>query len=339
LRLRALQLRAALACGIFFLGCGARTTLDTNRNSSSSNVTTNDPCPFAVWSGAAKPMTGYCSTRDGRARGISAPTSPHVIWTTAIPYDDNVSAIDRATTIVTDDKSHAYVAPYITIGGTAPVFNEIDEKTGAIVLSATEAETRNGEALFLASDKTVDVVNEDSILTIASFQPTSPAASSTSPFGFTPIRVIDPVIDADGELYFIYAQASFSDPNAVSIFVTRTTQDGVPKWTSVELSALGAPPRSPAIDNVYPVGIALTDDGEIVATISLESDETNSAGTYTLVVLLDPATGQVRNHPLFPVKHHLRSLRATAPSRLQQRLAIMSSHRISFCSTKPAIRN
>jgi len=92
----------------------------------------NDPCPSALQAGAPKAIVGSCSTRDGRVRGVLAPLSPHVLWTTAIPYVDGVTSIDRETVIVTDSSHGAYVGSFITIGGTAPLFRRVDTRTGAI---------------------------------------------------------------------------------------------------------------------------------------------------------------------------------------------------------------
>ncbi len=234
-------------------------------------------------------MTGYCSTRDGRARGIAAPRSPHVIWTTQIPYDDDISSIDRATTIVTDDASHAYVGSFVTIGGTAPVFNKVDTKTGAIEFPAPAAESKNGLALLLTSAREVEVFNADPSMSVASFQPTSPVPDvDPEPIAFDPINLLDPVIGSDGGLYFVYATAEGND-SGVSIHVSRSAQDGVLAWTSLDLISLGPAPQSPAIDNAYPVGIALESDDQVVVALSVD---TGSA--TTVMVGLDPKSGTVR---------------------------------------------
>lgn len=268
---------SSLACA-----CGSRTGLGVP--TTTQEPAPPDVCGSALAAGSPKPMLGVCSTRDGRARGAVAPRSPHVLWTTNIPYEDPITSIQRGTTVVTDATHFAYVGSYVTIGGAAPLFRKVDTRTGQVLWAAPADASANGLFLALPATGAIDLALGGSPATLATYAPASGAMATSSPLGFSTPELADPAIGSDGSLYAEYVTG---DMTAASVRVTRVAQGGAQGWTSANL---GPPAPSPVIDHVLSVGVTLGQGDAVYATTTVLEPSRERA----VVNALDPSDGAVK---------------------------------------------
>ncbi len=300
---RFLHVASALGAFTLTLACGGRSSLDVALGvppdagaaadaSMPPGKPTNDRCPFAVPVGAPKPMAGSCSTRDGRARA-PAPVSPHVTWTSSpISFYE-----EQGTALSSDAAGYAYLTYWPSGGGVEWSVTKVDGATGN--LAWTTAVAPNGD-----SSPSTPFVTASGVVQIVGGMP--PELLSFGPAGLTtsaPLSVTsgglafptpDPAIGEDGSLYLLTTPGAGVDGPAS---VVKIDPAGNTVWTSPDLpiSPLSPPATSVTVFALFDV--ALAPSGLVLVNLGLLL---TPYANDTLIVALDPATGQPEWSNVYP---------------------------------------
>jgi outer membrane protein assembly factor BamB len=280
--------------------CGSRTDLFLTGTSATVNPVPTlyddaDPCPFAVLAGAPKPMAGYCSTRDGRAR-VPAPSSPHVTWTLSSQPNQDGTGV----TIATDASGHAYVGAWGE-NAPSPRMSRIDALAGSIEWSTSFDQAGDDvmpTALLLRNGSVTIVASQTESPPSPSVESFDPAQGTTSTGarldpGLSYV-ITEPAVGSDGSLYVlgdITATGALGSPFGVQ----RVLPGGGAQWTSVDLSTFVVPTEAVTEVQGFPSSDASTVALEPDGTVLVEFQGlTTPYGLYATVVALDPASGDER---------------------------------------------
>jgi hypothetical protein len=266
-----------LVIALAMIGCGARTEFGDivvgDSAPSGSGRSPLDVCPSAVLAGAPKPMTGNCSTRDGRMRA-DAPSAPHIRWTTHVPVLSGGSNALGITGLVTDASGNTFVSSYEGYGY-APAFRKIDGQGNISWASNFD----HGPTPFLMANDSL-FLSEGPPVVLSVVDPKSGSLSQTGAFGFEHRNAQDPAIGRDGSIYFAHEiGANFAD-----LAVSRANADGTIAWTSEGLSSLLG---TTAID-LDLSEVALGNDDMVLIAASVGEGSDGSA----IVCAFDPVTGR-----------------------------------------------